>query len=373
MLGVQGAEQKLRVIELYGTPKAMGEGFGEVCRAQIQEFYHLRVLNALTQAKQYGGRKVDEGVLLEVARRSLSVSESYHPEGFAELVGIARAAHLSVEQAFAMNGLTDLRDVLAYWSGVPGLSKRGVDGCSSFVVMGDRTSDGRILCGQSWDLATDNMPYVIGVHRKPKDAPETWCLTTVGCLSLIGMNAEGIAIGTTNIRSKDSRPGICYLSLIHKALSQGTFQAATACIETLHRAAAHYYWIVSAKERLAAGIECTATRHERTEIDHGHYVHCNHMTKEANKPLEAVPPKSEESTVCRQDRLSELLAKAPAIDEAAMRGFLADHEQGEQAICRHDFAGISSNGAVVMSPEVPRVWACQGQPCKATWLDLYAA
>ena len=24
-----------------------------------------------------------------------------------------------------------------------------------------------MVCGQTWDLATSNMPYVIGVHRQP--------------------------------------------------------------------------------------------------------------------------------------------------------------------------------------------------------------
>ena len=357
----------------------MGEAFGEICRVEIREFYHLRVVNALAQAKQFGGRSVDEGTLLEIARRSLSVTESYDPQGYAELHGIARGANLSLEQAFAMNGLTDLRDVLAYWDGIPGLAggvtlaDTGVDGCSSFLVMGDKTSDGRMLCGQTWDLATDNMPYVIAVHRQPKDAPETWSLTTAGCLSLIGLNAEGIAIGTNNLRSKDARPGLCYLSLIHKALGQRTLEAAVSCVTTPHRAAAHYYWLASAREKVAAGVECTATLHERTDVTHGFYVHCNHFLGEKTKKLDASPPKTTDSTACRQSRLDELLARAQGVDEPTMQRFLADHENGEAAICRHDFAGISSNGAAVFSPERPRAVACQGTPCTAAWIDLVAS
>lgn len=360
---------ELSVLELVGTPRALGEGFGETCRESIQEFYRLRVVNALTQAKQYGGRQLDEGHLLEVARRSLAVSESYDPEGFAELVGIARAAHLTIEQAFAMNGLTDLRDVLAYSREVPGLEREG-EGCSSFLIHASQTSGGRFLGGQNWDLATDNMPYVIAVHRRPKDRPETWCLTTVGCLSLIGLNAEGLAVGTTNIRSSDARPGICYLSLIHKALGQRSLDDAIACITTKHRAAAHYYWLIGARERRAVGLECTATRHERIDVERGHYVHCNHILAEANRPLEAAKPSAGESTVCRQSRLDALIGEAPARDRAAMRRALADHENGEQAICRHDFAGISSNGAVVIEPELPRIEACHGPPCTGQWVDL---
>lgn len=360
--------ERMRVVHLRGSARAMGEAYGEQLRTQIQEFYHLRVLNALAQAKQFGGRQLGEAHLLAVADKSLAVSESYDPEGHAELVGIARAANLTVAQAFAMNGLTDLRDVLAWSSEVPGF-----EGCSSFVVQGDRTADGAILGGQTWDLATDNMPYVIGVHRQPLEGPETWCLTTVGCLSLIGLNGEGVAIGTTNIRTKDARPGICYLSVIHKALRQRRLDDAIACVKTKHRAAAHYYWLASGRERRAVGIECTATLHDVVEVTRGHHVHCNHVLADAHRALEAAPPKPTESTVCRQSRLGALIAGAGVVDAATMRGFLGDHEGGDGAICRHDLAGISSNGAVVVEPESMRIWACQGTPCTAEWVELTRA
>lgn len=360
----------LEILELAGTPKIMGEGFGETYREQIQEFYRLRVVNALAQARQFGGRRLDEGALLEVSRRSLSVTESYDPDGFAELAGIARAAHLTVEQALAMNGLTDLRDVLAYWSHLEAPASAKIDGCSSFIVTGDRTADGDVLGGQSWDLATDNMPYVIAVHRRPQDGPQTWSLTTMGCLSLIGLNEEGIAVGTTNLRSKDSRPGLCYLTLIHRALSRRRFDDAVASILAPHRAAAHYYCVLGpAKEAVA--LECTATRHERIDVGSGVYVHCNHFLDEANRALDANVPKEGESTVCRQARMSELLS-TQAVNVAVARRALSDHEGGDGAICRHDLAGISSNGAALIEPATRRMWACRGTPCTAEWCSIAA-
>jgi len=357
----------------------MGEAFGEQLRPQIQEFYHLRVLNALAQAKQFGGRALTEGHLLAVTEKCLGVSESYDPEGYAELAGIARAANLTVAQGFAMNGLTDLRDVLAWSDEVPGFESRGGgeqkegEGCSSFIVQGNKTATGEIIAGQTWDLATDNMPYVIGVHRKPIGAPETWSLTTAGCLTLIGMNAEGIAVGTTNIRTKDARPGLGYLSIIHKAIRQRNLDDAMACVTTKHRAAAHYYWLVSGKERRAAGIECTATLHHTHLIERGHYVHCNHVLAPAHKALEGAPPKPTESTLCRQSRMDEMIGDTAVVDAATMRLFLGDHEGGEGAVCRHDIAGISSNGAVVVEPERLAIQAVQGLPCTEPWVDLITA
>jgi isopenicillin-N N-acyltransferase-like protein len=368
---------RLPLVELAGKPRAMGEAFGEQFRAEIGSFYRLRTLNALAQAQQFGGRRVGERELLSVAAQSLSVSESYDPDGFAELAGIARAANLSVEQVFAMNGLTDLRDVLAWSSAVPGYglstTDRGIDGCTSIVLAGDVTDAGTPLGGQTWDLATDNMPYVVAVHRRPKDAPETWALTTVGCLSLIGLNAEGLAIGTTNLRTRDARPGICYLSIIHRALSRRGFDGALAAIDVRHRAAAHYYWVASRDGRVA-GVECTATRAARVDVPRGAYIHTNHVLDPENAKLEGNPPKPEESTVFRAARLAELVdARARArrgwsLD--SLRDAFADHAHGEGAICRHDYAGVSSNGAVVVDLARPAIWATRGTPCVGTWVDL---
>ena len=69
------------------------------------------------------------------------------------------------------------------------------------LVAGVHTMDGEILAGQTWDLNPQDIDYVVGIHRKPEEAPETWSITVSGCPSLVGMNADGIAVGTTNINA----------------------------------------------------------------------------------------------------------------------------------------------------------------------------
>lgn len=356
----------MRVIELSGTPRAMGEAFGETCRKEIQTFYETRLQIAIEQAKLHGGRTFDEGGVRRVAKGCLAMSEGWHPDGYAELVGIARAANLAPEDVWAMNGLTDLRDILA-WS--DDIVYGG--GCSSFIVQGDRTTDGRVLCGQTWDLATNNMPFVLGVHRRPHDGPQTWSLTTTGCLSLIGMNEEGISVGTTNLRTTDARVGVCYLSMVHAALSERTFEPAVARITDAPRAGGHYFSICDG-EGNAAAVECTATLFRRLDITSGHHVQCNHVLAPEHVPLEA--KLSRPSSHCRRDRMDALLTAAPegSLDTAAMRGLLSNHEDGDISICRHGADGISSNGAVVMAPQAPALLACHGPPCESEWTDLLA-
>lgn len=358
----------MRQFTFEGTPARIGEAFGEALRGEIAELYDLRLRNALAQAKEYGGRSVGEDTLLLVSRRCLPASEAYDPEGYSELAGIARGSGLSLERIFALNGLTDLRDVLAFGDMKAWAPVQSEEGCSSFLVQRDRTADGHLYLGQTWDLATDNMPFVIAVRRKPTGRPATWSMTTAGCMSLIGMNDEGVAIGTTNIRTTDSRIGVTYLQIIHRALREPGLSGVREAIVSAPRAGAHYYYAASAREDGIA-VECTATRAVVTQVERGLAVHCNHVLDAESRSLEASTPMH--SSLCRQARLSALIGGVGGpVDAALLRGFLADHEGGDLAICRHDFGGISSNGSIVMCPATRRIWVCHGPACTGTWIEL---
>jgi isopenicillin-N N-acyltransferase-like protein len=229
------------------------------------------------------------------------------------------------------------------------------------------TGPGQALCGQTWDLATDNMPFVLLVRRRPAGAPATLALTLVGCLSLIGMNDAGLAIGTTNVRTSDSRPGVGYLDIIHKALALTDLGDAAAAITGAHRAGAHYYYLLDARGR-ALAIECTATDAAALPIDRGAYVHCNHMRVARHRAVEKDTPGS---TREREARLTALIAAASRpIGVETLKTFLADHDQSPRCICRHDFGGSSSNGSMIMCPTRGRAWAVHGQACAGDWIEL---
>ncbi len=355
----------MRILRLEGTPEAMGAAYGESCRAQIGELYQKRLHNALSQAKEYGGRTIGEAELLALAQASLPQVAEYSPEGYQELQGISRGSGLPLLKLWMMNALTDLRDVAAF--GDPSLWAAEADGCSSFLLMGDSTQDGRVWCGQTWDLVTDNLPHVLVVVRKPKQGPATVSLTTDGCLSLIGMNEHGVAIGTTNIRTVDSRPGVCYLDLIHKALGQKTLAAAADAVENSPRAGAHYFYLSDGEKGVT--LECTATRAVRTEVHRGYAVHCNHVLAPEQVALEAqgTPMASSHH---RQSRFEQLLAESPRPQIRDLERFLADHQGGNNSICRHNFAGITSNASVLMNPAQREFHAVHGPACCGQWFEV---
>jgi isopenicillin-N N-acyltransferase-like protein len=184
---VSQREQTLRVVEVSGSRRAMGESFGEQLRAEARELYGIRLRSALTQAHDEGRREATEEDLHRVARASFRITADCDPETADEMEGIARGADLTIEQVMVLNGLTDLRDALSWWRG-----GELFGGCTAVVAQSDATREGRLLCGQTWDLGTDNMPYVLAVRRKPRSGLRSIGLTIAGGLPFLGINEARI-------------------------------------------------------------------------------------------------------------------------------------------------------------------------------------
>jgi isopenicillin-N N-acyltransferase-like protein len=359
----------MRVLEFSGSPKRIGEAFGESCREEIAELYAIRLANALREARTYGRPGASEADLLALAAACLLEVERFHPAGAAELSGIARGARLSAARLLAMNGLTDLRDTLA-WGAPPAVS----GACTAALVAGERSTDGRARLAQNWDLATDNGRFVLAVHRRPDPGPETWSVTTVGCLSLIGINEHGLAVGTTNLRTRDARLGVPYLSLLHRALESDSAPEAADWIARARRAGAHSYLLADARERVIA-LECSAGRAQLLELRDGVHVQCNHCLAPENRALESDTPMR--SSHARHARMGALLGTHGPLGSEDLQRFLADTEGGTLAICRDDFEGISTNASTVLTPSAFEFLACAGLPSggregRGGWVSLLA-
>jgi isopenicillin-N N-acyltransferase-like protein len=192
-------------------------------------------------------------------------------------------------------------------------------------------------------------------------------VTLTGCLSLIGLNAEGIAVGNTNLVTRDVRPGVQYLSVLHRALRATTLDEAVDCIRSAPRAAGHYYYVAGPDE-VATGLECSAAHSVSFAVQGGTWVHCNHALSPEIAALEVNAPAV--STAHRQRRLESLLkgtGGSLAIED--LKRLLADHEGGEdRCLCRHDHEGVSTNAVVILSPATREIHACRGQAHLGDWL-----
>jgi len=352
----------MEVVELEGTRRQIGIQMGAAHRDEIRALYEARLQNAVRQALAYGDRHVDEPGLVALAERCLPYVREFDPRSWDELCGIAEGSRLDVRRIWLMNALTDVRDLAAY--GESDWLRPVEEGCSAVLLGSERTGEGPRLA-QTWDLATDNMPFVRLVVRRPNGEDATASMTLVGCLSLIGLNERGVAVGTTNVRATDNRLGVGYLDVIHRALHQPDAARAVEVVESAPRAGAHFYFVAD-PDAEPVGLECSAHLCERVRVADA-YVHTNHMLHPRTGALEALGTPMA-SSHARWSRFHRLLNRFgdPSVD--ALRRILGDREGGENAIDRRDHAGISTNGAVIMEPRARRIHVVHGSPADGAWV-----
>src|SRR4051812_10120584 len=237
---------KLPLVECRGDARALGNQQGEALRERINAFIEQRLAAFAQYSRERGGPGVPR--FLEVGAACLRVFERWDPEGAAENAGIAEAAGVSAELLYGATNMTDMRDVLL----LPG--SKTDEGCTSLLVPPALSRSHEVIVGQTWDLNPTDLDFVVAVHRQPSTGPETWSVTCAGALSLTGMSAAGVAVGTTNIKTKRSRLGVGYLSLLHRSIRANSAAEAEALVRGAPRAAAHTYWLADA--RGATELEC---------------------------------------------------------------------------------------------------------------------
>ena len=351
----------LPIYQVSGTPRDMGRQFGEACRASARELLELRLAGAAGHAAERGRRHHSRADILALCQSFLPLVEKWHPDTAEENRGIAEGTGLSEAEIFALQGLTDLRDLLTWGPPPDGL------GCTSLLVSPARSKNHQALFAQTWDLAADNRDHTCLLLRRPQKGPATLALTVSGALSMIGLNAFGFACGTNNLKAKDARPGLHYLHLLHRCLNDSRDVASAAkLIETAPRLAAHAYHLCDASGSILA-LECSALECRPWLPEAEAVLHCNHFLHPDLIPLEAEA--SGPSSKARQRRGQELCASGN-FDVASLRTLLADRDGGDLAINRRSPLAITTNACVILEPVERRLHACRGPADEGEWVTL---
>jgi isopenicillin-N N-acyltransferase-like protein len=347
-------------IECRGTPRELGRGQGEAERQRIEAFVDQR-LSAFSAYAAERGRPGLVEQFLAAGQRCLEIQARWDAAGFEEISGIAEAAGVEPHVLYAVTNMTDVRDVVL----LPAPSAD--EGCTAVLVPGRLTSSGSPLVGQTWDLNPTDLDFVIAVHRRPHEGPETWAITCVGSLSLTGMNAEGVAVGTTNIKTRRSRPGVGDTGILHRALASSSLAEAREVVSHAPRAAAHTYWVASAEG--ATEFEADPERVVRRELEGEPLVRTNHCLSDDFRAHEGEAPLA--SSTKRLSRAGEL-GRVPGQDYASLRALFADRSDGVDSINRYaeDEQGTTTNACLVASPSERRLWACRGPADRGEWVEL---
>ncbi|HEX3133042.1 MAG TPA: C45 family peptidase [Planctomycetota bacterium] len=346
---------KLPQIHVRGTPAELGRSQGKQLKPLIGAFVEQRLRAAKVYLYERGIR--DEQTFRDLGRRCLEALKTWDHEGWVEHMALAEAAGVDAVDLYTTGNMTDIRDILA----LPALAD--AEGCTTALVPGSHTADGAVIAAQTWDLNPSDLDYVVAVHRQPTadaagakaSSPETWSVTCAGCPSLIGMNAHGLTVGTTNIKTRGSRVGIPYLSLLHKAIRCADRATALTTIIDAPRAAAHTYW--AADTSGVDDIECTATSHvfRRGERPLTRTNHCQDAGHTRIEDETAASPSSK----ARLARVTGRLAEGKQTVDS-LKQLFADRSDGVNSVNRfaEDQQGTSTNACLIAIPARRELHAC---------------
>ena len=350
---------KLPLVECSGDARSLGNQQGEALRERIAAFIDQRLTAFAEYSRERGGPSVEQ--FLAAGAACLRAFEKWDPEGAAESAGIAEAAGVTAEALYGSTNMTDVRDVLL----LPGT--KADEGCTSLLVPAALSRSQQVIVGQTWDLNPTDLDFVVAVHRRPKDGPETWSVTCAGALSLTGMSAAGVAVGTTNIKTRRSRVGVGYLSLLHRAIRASSAAQARELVKAAPRAAAHTYWLADAAG--ASELECDPDTVIERRADVEPLARTNHCLSDAMRGAEGEP-----ATVSSQKRLAraEQQLRAGSQDVDSLRALMRDRSDGVDSINRYteDAQGTTTNACVIAVPARLELWACRGPADRGEWVQL---
>jgi len=355
---------QLETLTVCGSYEEMGKQYGAHYKAKIKRFVEMRLASAERYFADWGRGSVDE--LKAQGAACYQVAQGFHPEGIAEHNGIAQGAGLDPALLYATTNMTDVRDVVLLPDVPP---PKDDEGCTSALASPAHTSGSFPggLYGQTWDLNPPDIEYIAAIHRLPDLGPETWTVTCVGCLTLVGMNQHGVAVGTTNLKTWSSRVGVGYLSVLHKALSQETHQAAADVFNTAPVAGAHSYWLGSS--RGGEEWERSPKLSFHRDADARPIGRSNHCLFEPHQQIEGVAVT--QSSASRVTRAQELLEE-DQVNIERMKALFADRSDGVFSINRYpeDEQGTTTNSVVIADPASRTLHACRGSADRGAWLEL---
>jgi isopenicillin-N N-acyltransferase like protein len=349
----------IRLVELAGTPEAIGGGHGRAFAEEIQAYLADRL--QLIETGAWGGAAREGGEVLELAAACLPAHEAQSPRLYAELCGLAEGAGITPAEAVVVGGFTDLVDTVraAITTGDAGPLGPNEDDCTAFVVPPSRTADGQGLLGQTWDMHDTATDHVILLRLRPDDAPAALVFTTTGCLGQIGVNELGVAIGINNLSAADGRVGVTWPTVVRDALTRGRASEARDVVVEADLAGGHSYLVLDA----AGGghvIEAMPTVRHVEDLSSEPLVHTNHTLAADTTTVQA--PRPADLQASSEGRLrtatSVLDGGRPTVED------LQDLTRIPDAICVASTHAhpVETSGAAIMRPATGELWATWGPP-----------
>lgn len=354
----RGRRPPIRVLDVSGSPEAIGHAHGSAYADEIRVYTADRV--ALVASGSWSGGPIDPADVLDIAESMLPAHESFDADLYAEMVSMAEAAGITPAEAVVVGGFTDFVDTVR--AVVGGIAPVSVveDDCTATIVPDGRAGGSGFLA-QTWDMHDTATDHVLLLRLQPDDAPSALVFTTTGCLGQIGMNSEGVAVGINNLTGLDGTRGVAWTSVVRAMLKTATADEALRVLLDADLAGAHNFLIFDA-HGAGYNVEAMPSARPVETLAHDPIVHTNHAIDPVAMAVHAEKhPIQLDSSTRRLEHARELLADG-VIDADRLMAMTRD----EDAICQVSIEPfhVESSGAAVMRPRTREFWACWGRPAE---------
>jgi isopenicillin-N N-acyltransferase-like protein len=236
--------------------------------------------------------------------------------------------------------------------------------CSDLVAVAPKTSNGHVLVAHNNDMSRRYQDDLVAVDWNVLDEPTALTIGN-GIWISVGWNAAGLSLTGNELSPNDERIGIPREVQVRAMLRDPDLDMMVGTAIRHDRASSYNNVLASADGRVV-NVEGSATAVEMTEPEDGMLVHTNHYVCDSMLGYEGDPEYAELSAV-RYGRANDLLAAAEpgTIDEGMLRGFLSDHENAPDSLCRHEAEDRTSVTCFWCVADVTerRVTFGRGNPC----------
>lgn len=345
----------IRILDLAGTPEAVGFAHGRTYATEIRQYTAERV--GLVAEGLWSGGPMKPSDVLDVAESMLGAHERHSPRLYAEMVTMADAAGISAAEAVVVGGFTDFVDTVR--AVVDGAHPQTViaDDCTAAIVPDHRASGSGYLA-QTWDMHASATDHVILLRVKPDDAPAALVFTTTGALGQIGMNELGVCVGINNLTASDGTPGVTWTQVVRHALEQSSADEARDAILDADLAGGHNFLVFDA-DGVGYNIEAMPSARPVTSLGEHAVAHTNHTLADSAGAVEAPRPRDLDKNSKRRLNAAQRQLDREAVTEQDLMALTRDSSVCQVAA---DPYHVESSGAVVMRPKTKDFWAVWGLP-----------
>lgn len=263
--------QPFPFVSVRGTPYERGRAYGAAAADRVAR-----------SAGLYGGTLGDLG-LDETAKARLIRTFAREIEAFgehyvAEMHGIADGSGIPFADVVMINARTEIVAQARREREKPATEAGELDeGCTSVLVLPERSADGRLLHAQNWDWRAECAETSIVLSVQREDGPDFLTFVEAGGLARSGLNAAGISITANYLESdRDYRsPGVPLALIRRKVLEQEHGALAIKAVATTPKTCSNNMTIGMA-QGFGANYECAPDEAFPILPEDGLIVHANH-------------------------------------------------------------------------------------------------